>query len=267
MGDFKTLLDAARGQGVAVVHGDGMDILRARPDGHAGLVLTDPPYDPRTHEGARTNREGAGDESPIQFAPIDEEQLREIAREACRVTSAWAVMTLEYRMAVRLELDPPPGVRFVRLGIWDKLRTGAPQKSGDRPGMGWEAVAILHRADVGRMRWNGHGRDSVFRHPVVRGGHPTEKPVGLGIELVRLFSNQGDEVLDPFCGSGAFLEAAKVEGRRATGVELDEVWARKAARRLSQAVIAAPAPPRAEQAALLEVPRAKRPRRGAPAGA
>lgn len=258
------LLDAGKGQGAVVVHGDGMELLRARPDRSAGLVLTDPPYDPRTHEGARTNREGAGDKSPILFAPFSEEQVRELAREACRVTRAWVVMTLEYRMAVHLEDDPPPGVRFVRLGIWDKLRTGAPQKSGDRPGMGYEAVAILHRDDVGRMRWNGHGRDAVFRHAVVRGGHPTEKPVGLGVELVRLFSDPGDEVIDPFCGSGAFLEAAKVEGRRAVGVELDLAWARRAARRLSQAVIAAPAAPRAEQPDLLVVPRTRRPRAALP---
>ncbi|MGI8990740.1 MAG: hypothetical protein ACR2I2_14340 [Bryobacteraceae bacterium] len=40
-------------------------------------------------------------------------------------------------------------VPLVRLGIWHKPN-GAPQFAGDRPGVGWEAVAILRRE--GRKR-------------------------------------------------------------------------------------------------------------------
>jgi site-specific DNA-methyltransferase (adenine-specific) len=122
----------------------------------------------------------------------------------------------------------------MRHGIWVK-DAPMPQLSADRPGMGWEALVFLHRADA-RPRWNGGGRSGVFRHPIVRRGLPTEKPVGLGEELVALFADSGGLVLDPFCGSGAFLEAARLVGCRALGVEIDPDRAAHSAKRLAQRV-------------------------------
>ena len=49
--------------------------------------------------------------------------------------------------------------------------------------------------------------------------HPTQKPVELGRYLVRTFSNPGDLVLDNAFGSGSFLVAAHLEGRRFCGIE------------------------------------------------
>ncbi len=51
--------------------------------------------------------------------------------------------------------------------------------------------------------------------------HPTQKPVELGRYLVRTYSNPGDVVLDNACGSGSFLVAAALEGRRFMGIESD----------------------------------------------
>ncbi|NNM94568.1 MAG: site-specific DNA-methyltransferase [Bacteroidia bacterium] len=52
--------------------------------------------------------------------------------------------------------------------------------------------------------------------------HPTQKPVELGRYLIRTFSNKNDIVLDNACGSGSFLVAAAVEGRRFIGIEKNE---------------------------------------------
>ena len=49
--------------------------------------------------------------------------------------------------------------------------------------------------------------------------HPTQKPVELGCYLVRTFTNPGDLVLDNAFGSGSFLVAAHLEGRRLCGIE------------------------------------------------
>ena len=52
--------------------------------------------------------------------------------------------------------------------------------------------------------------------------HPTQKPVALGRYLIRTFTKQEDVVLDNAFGSGSFLVAAALEGRRYIGVEKNE---------------------------------------------
>ena len=51
--------------------------------------------------------------------------------------------------------------------------------------------------------------------------HPTVKPLRLMRYLVRLVTPPGGEVLDPFAGSGATVEAALLEGFRVVGIELE----------------------------------------------
>lgn len=52
--------------------------------------------------------------------------------------------------------------------------------------------------------------------------HPTQKPLHLIERLVRVSSNEGDRVLDPFAGSGSTLIACERNNRKATVIELDE---------------------------------------------
>ena len=49
--------------------------------------------------------------------------------------------------------------------------------------------------------------------------HPTQKPVALGRYLIRMFTGEGDVVLDNAFGSGSFLVAAALESRRFIGIE------------------------------------------------
>jgi site-specific DNA-methyltransferase (adenine-specific) len=52
--------------------------------------------------------------------------------------------------------------------------------------------------------------------------HPTQKPVALGRYLIRMFTSPGDVVLDNAFGSGSFLVAAALEGRKFIGIEKNE---------------------------------------------
>lgn len=51
--------------------------------------------------------------------------------------------------------------------------------------------------------------------------HPTQKPVGLLEELITMFTDKGDVVLDPCAGSGSTLIAALRNNRKAFGFEID----------------------------------------------
>ena len=52
--------------------------------------------------------------------------------------------------------------------------------------------------------------------------HPTQKSVPLLKFLIELFTDKGDVVIDPCCGSGTTLLAAAQCGRRAYGFEIDK---------------------------------------------
>lgn len=58
--------------------------------------------------------------------------------------------------------------------------------------------------------------------------HPTQKPVPLLEELIRIFTDPGDVVIDPCAGSGSTLRAAAALGRRAYGFEIKKDFFRAA---------------------------------------
>ena len=51
-------------------------------------------------------------------------------------------------------------------------------------------------------------------------GYPTQKPLALLTRIVKASSNEGDMVLDPFCGCATTLVAANALNRRWTGIDL-----------------------------------------------
>ncbi|MCX5800894.1 MAG: DNA methyltransferase [Candidatus Eisenbacteria bacterium] len=51
-------------------------------------------------------------------------------------------------------------------------------------------------------------------------GYPTQKPEALLERIVRASSNEGDLVLDPFCGCGTTIAAAQKLGRRWIGIDI-----------------------------------------------
>jgi site-specific DNA-methyltransferase (adenine-specific) len=67
-----------------------------------------------------------------------------------------------------------------------------------------------------------------------RTGHPCQMPEAVLDRIIRVVSNPGDVVLDPFAGSGTTLAVAKKLGRRFLGVELSEQYADGIRKRLQQ---------------------------------
>lgn len=63
-------------------------------------------------------------------------------------------------------------------------------------------------------------------------GHPTIKPLNIIEACVRNITREGDDVLDPFMGSGTTCVACKNTNRNFTGVELDEKYFKMAKKRI-----------------------------------
>ena len=51
-------------------------------------------------------------------------------------------------------------------------------------------------------------------------GYPTQKPVALLERIIAASSNEGDVVLDPFCGCGTSIDAAERLGREWIGIDI-----------------------------------------------
>ncbi len=66
-----------------------------------------------------------------------------------------------------------------------------------------------------------------------RTGWPTQKPLELLRRIILACTDEGDTVLDPVCGSGTTLVAAKALGRQWIGIDLSEEAIEISERRLS----------------------------------
>lgn len=73
----------------------------------------------------------------------------------------------------------------------------------------------------------GNPVDTIWEdiHPIQaqakeRLGYPTQKPLALLDRIIQASSNEGDVVLDPFCGCGTTIEAAEKLGRKWIGIDL-----------------------------------------------
>lgn len=229
--------------------GRALDVVPAL--GPVDVVITDPPYAEHTHKQAKTNQGAGHGRSLITFSALDDAGFLAVAEGCLAAAQSWVVMTCDFRHAALLYGRP----EFVRLGAWVKPNP-MPQISADRPGQGFETVAILHSGRVPKA-WNRGGGAGVWTVPPHSGALvPTQKPLALIGAFVSDFTKPGDVVLDPFCGSGTTLVACAKAGRRAIGVEVDpqhfDIACRRAdeAQRQTDLFISAPAPAPVQEALL-----------------
>lgn len=233
----------------SVHHGDCLPWLATLSDRSVDVVITDPPYSEHVHSKSRAGsreltsgpnghtRASISRTADLGFAAITAGQMTEAAAQFARLARRWVVVfsdiesTGDWRRCLTAA-----GLEYVRTGTWHK-QGATPQFTGDRPASATEHVTICHPR--GKKRWNGGGNHAFWSHPIEqnRGSnnprlHTTQKPLPLMLDLVSLFSEPGELVLDPFCGSGTTGTAALRLGRRFLGSELSPEYHRTARERL-----------------------------------
>jgi len=125
---------------------------------------------------------------------------------------------------------------FKQMVVWDKGKMG----------LGWhyrrsyETVLVAQKPGVA-CRW--FDKSGAVEN-IIRPGkgakkiipsaeqHPTQKPIGLASYFIKLHSQEGHLVLDPFMGSGTTGAAAIREGRKFIGIDIDERYFDMAVKRL-----------------------------------
>lgn len=75
----------------------------------------------------------------------------------------------------------------------------------------------------------------ISAHAQERLGYPTQKPLALLERIISASSNEGDVVLDPFCGCGTAVHAAQKLGRRWIGIDITPLATNLIQRRMQKA--------------------------------
>jgi site-specific DNA-methyltransferase (adenine-specific) len=231
---------------VTIHRADALSFLWASDDESIDVVFTDPPYSSGARQSAQMRARGSmrreeGKFGKDQWFGSDNltahgfaMMIRLFAAETYRVTKRdghlfcfidWQQLPVIQGVIASAGWSPRA------LLVWDKMSFGMGN------GFRQQAEFVLHcskgtgdnfaRHDVGTVTREARPADDLY---------PTEKPVA-PIELW-LSAVPGSVVLDPFCGSGPTLAAAKNLGRRAIGVDISRKACAVAAERCRQEVLA-----------------------------
>jgi site-specific DNA-methyltransferase (adenine-specific) len=241
----------------SVVESDATEFLVSLSE-RPKLILTDPPYgmayksniagdkrwnSSRVPVAERRGRKGRfevmqGDSHPddIDFRSFFEAAYSALEDSAFLILFGWWEAVTRWRPLVE-----SAGFKIREVLVWDKLCANG----GD---LGWPFIRtpeFILCCSKGMPKTypllNAEGKlkkriPSVLpygRTPKEEYvGHPTQKPLFLCSQLVRTFTNVGELVVDPFCGSGSSLVAAKLLGRRIAGCDVEPGFVSMTRRRL-----------------------------------
>jgi len=129
-----------------------------------------------------------------------------------------------YQEAVMVPVGDWSKSRLAKLSETDQLRDESKVKSG-----------------FGKNVSNWVGRDMVYPTNVIHmstecsnRNHSAAFPIELPTWFIKLFTLEGDLVMDPFLGSGTTIEAAKTMGRRFLGIDINPEYTLLAQSRVLQ---------------------------------
>ncbi len=245
--------------GIVLYHGDALELMSQMERDSLEAVITDPPYSSggmfradrvnfttdekytlSPFQGARANFSGDNMDGRSWA-----NWCRRWMRQGLRLTkpSGYLLSFTDWRQLPTLT-DAIQHTGWLWRGVlaWDKTEAAKGPHTGyfsyQCEFIAWatkgscEPKPSLSEGGEGRM-------PGCFRKAVSAAGkhHQTGKPEEVMRWLVRCVP-PGGLLLDPFCGSGTTLRAAKDCGRRAIGFESEEGYCEIAARRLEQGVLA-----------------------------
>lgn len=202
--------------GITIFHGDCREILPTLTE-PIGVCLTDPPYG-INHPTNYASRGRGGIAACRDYAPVFEDDRpfdpSHLLKYPCVL---WGANYYADKL--------PPMSGWL---VWDKERPDTLDQSTCE--LAWSNFV----KGVRRFKYLWNGCMRAGDDPLV---HPTQKPESLMKWVLGLPWTPDGLVLDPYMGGGATLVAAKLCGRRAVGVEVEERYCEITANRLAQGVL------------------------------
>jgi site-specific DNA-methyltransferase (adenine-specific) len=211
---------------VTLYHGDCRELLPSLPP--ADVLVTDPPYASAaaTVTTGRGKQAWGGNWGDMSLVTLMATATLDAANLAAEHEVYWFADHLSYAALIPLFFRRYPVVQSI---VWDK----------DTMGMGAyyrrQTEFILYTRTRNAAEFaSKNARDLLRIKPdYAEREHPAQKPLRLMLELLAN-SQAGAVVLDPYAGAGTTLVAARMLGRPAIGVEIEERHCETIARRLSR---------------------------------
>jgi hypothetical protein len=202
---------------VTLYHADCREVLPALT---AGMVLTDPPYN-------------AGKDYEIYKDNLSAEEYEAVMGEVVRLCRCAAPnqgwIAPRYKLALWLKFLPDAHMVVVRRGARGPFRGGWSDQFGIVLTVGKPARCEIDLWDDIRLKGEGY----FFREETY--GHPGYTPLPIFVRLAELLGN--GSLIDPFCGTGTGLIAARKIGIKGIGIELNERYCEIAAQRLQRETV------------------------------
>lgn len=208
----------------AIYFGDAFELLKLVQPGTVRLILTDPPYEVSQANnlhtmGRRSIDFGEWDYGFDQLGWLEDAVQTLVPGGSIIVWNDWKLLGFLSARLQELGVVVKRQLRWKKSNPFPRNITRVPVQGDEcalwavKPGAPW--VFNIRR---------GHKYErGEFTYPVVRNSiHPTKKPDHLFRDLIKMFSNKGDLILDPFAGSGTTAVAAQSTGRRHINFELNE---------------------------------------------
>lgn len=235
---------------------DCVEYLQKIPDNSIDLIFTDPPYGHNNNNGDLIDRweEALGKEKKDKPRPIlndgpeANELVRKLFQEAARVLKPGCCCCCcccggggPDPQFARWSLWIDEVLDFKQMVVWDK----GPMGMGWHYRRSYETILVAQKRGAA-CHWfdDSHKIENIIRpgdygiRKIIPTAdqHPTEKPWQLAAHFIRLHSQPGEKVLDPFMGSGSTGVACMNLKRKFIGVELDEKFYGIAEKRIQTAV-------------------------------
>lgn len=208
-----------------IIHGDCLDVLRGM-ESNSAVIITDPPYGIKAD---RRQSSRAGKQHGRAAAPSrdygatswdDSRPSREVFEQMLRVGRECVVFGGNYFADLL-----PPSASWI---VWDK-------DNGTNNYADFELAWTSHKRAARKVRWRWHGMLQEPGHPKDVRVHPTQKPLGLMRWVIEHYTQPGDLVVDPYCGSGTTGLACAELGRDFIGIEREAAYVEIARKRIADA--------------------------------
>lgn len=219
-----------------ILKGDCLQLLKKIPDKNVDLILTDPPYNI-----SKDNNFTTMGRSGIDFGEWDHEaDLTTWLSDASRVLKPGGSLVLfnDWKNLPKIaKVCESKGLILKDLLRWKK-NNPMPRNRDRRYVVDYEfAIWVVKKGKWTFNRQSENYQRPEFEYPILCGKkrkHPTQKPVELMEELIKIHSNENDVVLDPFMGSGSTGVAALKLNRKFIGYELDDKYFEIAKNRMEE---------------------------------